>query len=230
MHPHHLSAFAILLAWQVAPLPHLVRDDTGRTRWAISGMAGAGQWEDATYGCNGELTSAQARRYTDAGARVDMQTRDGLRLSVAAGKARMPQQYQPGSPDLEVATYGVQAAVEGHGAGIGLGAVREPTTGGMATNVYLRLGHPNQAHAYFEANPLSETRMMAGAARMGVGFPAGSVGLVLSHYVQTSDQFAVYADLGIPVARAVDIRVAGTYGPGARVAQTGLAAGLRVRW
>ncbi len=228
MRPHHLSAFIILLAWQTAPLPHAVTDEVGSVRWTFSAMAGAGTWEDASFDCSGNLIGAEAARYQDIGAKVEMlDPRSHLHVSLAGGSTR--RSATSGSyPSATGAFGGMQVAWEGRRAGVGGGLVTSP---GEATrpNIYLRIGDGSHGHFRMEVMPLTETHAMAGVFRVGVGFAKGFAGFTYGPFFETTKQTTAFADLALPLSRSLDVRLGVNAGPGEEVFQWGLAAGLRLR-
>jgi len=228
MNVRHALGPLILLYWQLGPLPRAATDDAGRVRWSLSTMAGAGTWEDAAFDCQGNVVDAEAVPFRDVGARADvLDPRSGAHVAVAASTQheRRAQSSYPGS--YATVTGGMQVGWEARSVGLGAGFVRLPdhTT---APSLTMRVGPTDQVHLRFDVRPLSETPSLAGDARFGVGFRGGFAGLALSRYAEEFSQSAAFVDLALPMSRRVDLRVAGNFGPGERVAQWGLAAGVRV--
>ena len=228
MRPIHLSAFLILLYWQLGPLPAASVDTTGKVRWAISSMASAGTWEAASFDCNGDLVDSHAAPYRDIGARVDrMDPRSGLRVSAVGGITHRsdPYSYYGGTATFA----GIQFALENPRLGLGAGVVSaqyEPAE----PSLYLRLGRADHSHFRMEINPLSETRSFASAMRAGVGFRQGVAGLAFNRDIEKLSQATGFIDLSVPVSRHLDLRVAMQGGPGVRTSQWGLAGGLKVKF
>jgi hypothetical protein len=230
MRTRHLAAPFVLLYWQLGPIPQPLTEPDGTVRWSVSGMAAGGQWEDATFDCDGNLTSSEAIKYRDIGGRVDIEEpRSGLRFTAVAGSARRSSASVPNGMayNQSVATYGGMVAWEGRHVGLGGGVLHDPD-GVDLPSVYLRLGRRETAHFRMEVEPLSETRMQAGAFRSGVGFKDGFVGVTFSPYLEKFSQIALFGDINVPLARNLDLRLAGTAGPGIETAQWGIGAGLRL--
>jgi len=228
MSVRHLAAPFILLYWQLGPIPRPVPEPDGTVHWSVSGMAARGQWEDASFDCDGNLSSSQAAAYKDIGGRLDVEMPEGIRFSAVAGNSQHTSSYYSGSGyDYSVTTWGGMVAWEGSRIGLGAGVVRDQD-GQNQPSIYLRTGRRDKVHFRMEAEPITETRMMAGVARFGVGFKYGAAGLTFSPYYEKLSQTALYGDFNIPVTHSLDIRLAGTAGPGIETSQWGFGAGLRL--
>jgi hypothetical protein len=229
MRARHLAAPLVLLYWQLGPLPQPVAEPDGSVHWSVSGMAATGQWEDADFDCDGNLTGSEAAKFNDIGGRVDVETPQGIRFSAAGGSARQSFETDVvgATYDQSVVTFGGLVAWEGQHIGLGGGIVRDQD-GENLPSVYLRIGRREVAHFLMEVEPMSETRMMSGVFRSGVGFKQGFVGLTFSPYTEKFSQAALSGDFNVPVSRAVDLRLAGMIGPGIETFQWGAGAGIRV--
>jgi len=246
MRAYHVAGFVALLFWQIAP----VRTEStlgGRFRLALAGATG--QWEDynATYDCNGNLTSerSSAIGMQSVGARADMFLGAGdSRLTAVAGRGRADSIGAGGG-----LYWGAEAVWEGQSLGAGLGYrhvgdafLQAYGLGGdsrrNALAFYLRYGKLDKVHLRAEVGPMSETPSLAGEARMGVGFGqgrrrqvSGFVGLVMGPQGCSSNcDVAAFADLGFPLAPSVDLLLHGVYGPGHITPIYGVGAGLRANW
>lgn len=229
MRPYHLSALFILLYWQLGPLPQRTVDSAGQVRWSVSAMAGKGQWEDASFDCDGNLVSAVPAKYQDIGVRVDVESpgTSPVRLTLAAGSSRHTGDFGGTPVTGSATTYGAQLAWEPRPIGIGFGVVRDET-GELLPSTYLRVGRRDRVHLRLESAPPSETRLMAGVFRAGIGFKNGTVGLGFGPYAEKTSQAVVFGDFNLPLSRSVDLRLGAQGGPGIEVGQWGFAAGLRI--
>jgi len=229
MRVRHLAAPFVLLYWQLGPIPQPVTEPDGAVHWSVSGMAAQGQWEDASFDCDGTLTSSEANKFSDIGGRVDVESPQGIRFTAVAGSARRSSVPVPNGTAYEYSTmtYGALVAWEASHIGMGGGIIHDPD-GLNAPSVYLRIGRRDVAHLRMEVEPMTETRMMAGVVRTGVGFKQGFVGLAFSPYLEKFSQTTIFGDVNVPVTRGVDVRLAGMAGPGIRTFQWGLGAGLRL--
>ena len=218
-------------ASRLGPIPRPVTEADGSVRWSVSGMASGGQWEDASFDCDGNLTASEAVKYRDVGARVDIEdVRSGFRFTAVGGSARQTRGTGgPGTSSYSqsVATYGGMVAWEGRRLGIGGGVLRDEG-GASVPSLYLRLGQREHAHFRMDVEPLSETRLASGGYRSGIEFKNGFVGLSFSPYYQKFSQTALFADINVPVTRRLDVRLMGTWGPGIQTSQSGFGAGLRL--
>jgi hypothetical protein len=228
MRTRYLAAPFVLLYWQLGPIPQPVTEPDGKVRWGLSAMAGGGQWEDASFDCDGNLVGTEAIEYRDIGGRVDIEDPGtGLRFTAVAGSAQQSSGSGGGgfgASTWSVATYGAMVAWEGRHVGIGGGLLRDPEEGHMPS-VYLRFGKREKANFRMEVEPLSETRMQAGVFRTGVGFKQGFVGITLGPY---TEKVALFSDVNVPLTPSLDLRLAGTVGPGYEHLVWGAGAGLRL--
>jgi len=228
MRIRHLAAPFVLLYWQLGPIPQPVTEPDGSVHWSLSAMAAKGQWEDASFDCDGNLTGSEAAPYRDVGGRVDVELPQGIRFTAVAGSAQHTSSYFNGTGyNYDVTTWGGMVAWEGNRIGTGVGIVHDQE-GQNKPSFFLRTGRRDHAHFLMEVEPLSETRMMAGVMRTGIGFKYGVVGLTFSPYYEKFSQTAVFGDFNIPVTHFLDVRLAGTAGPGIETSQWGFGAGLRL--
>ena len=229
MRAYHAAVLAGVLLWQAAPLPGPADDSTGRYRLSLA--AGAGRWEDAQFGCDGDLVSAAPVPVTSYGARADVMLTPTVRATVSGGAAST-REY--GAASLRGGFGAGQIALEGTHAGMGVGVSVNPLLKGRAyPNVYLRLGNADGAHFRADVFEPSEAAYLEPMVRVGVGFNTGPVrriggfvGLGFGPFFQQMSQTVVTGDLYIPVGQ-VDLLLRAQGGPGAGLAQWGLGGGLR---
>lgn len=213
---YHPVVFIALLFWQAAPRPQ-------PDRYYLSVLGGAGQFEEATFDCDGRLVSSTPIEVHDVGARLDVLSNDGaLMLSVNA--SRSSEHYASGPTVGPRTVVGARVALEGRHAGFGFGLQRG-LDGSTEPSAYLRLG-ARPSHLQIDVRPPTETPELTGVARLGVGFNDSFAGLAFGRDGQTTAQ----ADLALPMARRIDLMLRGYYGPGHGTHHYGAAGGLRVHW
>jgi hypothetical protein len=218
--------FAILLAWQVAPV-QLEPELSGRYR--LSFGLGSGTYPYEYVGCGGAATSA-TQVYASGGVELDARPVDAVRVSVFGGP------YTPAVSDQSVGIVGgAQAAWEGRLAGFGAGYVGTTSSAGRAgVSAYLRLGDADAAHVRVDLREPDPAWLTSGWARAGLGYNLGlrhgfgafvGVSRVLGHqplHALPSDATAAFGDLSFPLGRRWDLLVQGHLGGG-----YGLGLGMR---
>jgi hypothetical protein len=240
---YHLAVPLALLFWQAAPAGAPPHDAPPRAGLFRLGLAYAtGEWEDASFDCNGNWTGSVGVPASSAGAKLDYLAGGGtLRVTAVGGRWWSPGNagdYMAGSR----ATFaGALVAYEGRGIGLGAGLVSHPFQTDLTSgpSFYLRLGRNDRAHFQTEVFPLTETPTMMGTVRIGVGFaqgPAdrprvnGFVGLAWGPYTDEVGQGVLLADFGFPLSTSMELMVRGSAGPGAGKAQWAMGGGLRASW
>jgi len=239
----HVAVPLALLFWQVGPATAPTRDASPRAGLFRLGLAYAtGEWEDASFDCNGNYLSSVGVPASSAGAKLDYLTGDGrLRVTVVGGQWRSPGNVGYYMAASRAIFAGAQIAYEGRGIGLGAGLVSNPFMSDVtrAPSFYLRLGRNDRVHFQSEVFPLTETPTMMGTVRIGVGFGQvptarpgvnGFVGLAWGPYTDQIGQGVLLADFAVPVAPSVEILVRGSAGPGAGKAEWAAGAGLRASW
>jgi hypothetical protein len=237
MRAYHLAALLALGFWQVAPAP-VVPPRAGLFRLGLA--YATGEWEDASFDCDGNWTGSTAVPTRSAGATLEYLGSEGsLRLTAVGGRWSMdnPSSYAGGYSRTFA---GLQVAVEGRKFGLGFGMVSHPPMDESRSTMgsfYARLGDIDDGHFRVEVNPPSETPGMMGVVRVGIGFgkglerrPNGFLGAVWGPYTEQLGQGVLLADIGIPLSRSLDLLVRGSAGPGAGKAQWAAGGGLRVVW
>lgn len=129
-------------------------------------------------------------------------------------------------------------ALEGRALGVGLGVVRSPfeDVGPTMPSVYLRLGSRDGAD--FRGDFMSPTPILGTSGdvlRLGVGFNAGrrrgasgSLGYSAGPYADESHIGGVFGELSVPLAKPVDLWVAGSVRPAAEYGDYGVGGGVRL--
>lgn len=239
MRAYHLAALLALGFWQVAPAP-VVPPRAGLLRLGLA--YATGEWEEASFDCDGNWTGSVGVPARSAGARLDYLAADGaVRVTAVGGRwwsARNPGYYMAATRNTFA---GAQIAVEEPGIGIGAGVVSRPfeTDATSVPSFYLRLGRNDRQHFQAEVFPLTETPTMMGTVRIGVGFGQGPtprrsvngfVGLAWGPYTDQLGQGVVLVDVAIPVAHSVELLIRGNAGPGAGRRQWAAGGGLRMVW
>lgn len=232
----HLAPFVILMAWQAAPFP---RDsDPPRRRFSLSLGYAMEQLEDytpATFNCDGSMNTPERSEQVEvrsAGARADMVTSGGLRVTAFGGSRTTPSSWAAGPFG------GVEVAYEGPRFGMGAGVTRGMGTASTYTatspSLYLRVGHMDAGHFRLELLPATESGV-AGLARAGIGFNQGSQdrvgGFVGAGVVPAGGNGQVslvgFADLSIPTGSVLDLLVRSQIGQGHQYTIWGLGLGAR---
>ena len=239
MRAYHIAVPLALLFWQSAPAPVA----TSRGGLFRLGLAYAtGEWEDASFDCDGNWTGSVGAPARSAGAKLDYRSSDGaLRLTAVGGRW-----WSDGNPGYYMAAtrsafVGAQIAYELPGIGIGAGLLSRAfvTDATTVPSFYLRLGPRDRTHVLMEVFPLTETPTMMGTVRTGVGFGQGLtsrrrvngfVGLAWGPYTDELGQGVVVADLAFPVTRSLEFLVRGNIGPGAGMAEWAAGGGMRMTW
>jgi hypothetical protein len=243
MRAYHVAGFVALLFWQIAPAAAPPRDVPLRAGLVRLGLAYAtGEWEEASFDCNGNRTSSVGVPASSAGAKLDYLAAGGaLRVTAVGGRWWSPGNAGYYMPATCATFAGAQIAYEGTGIGVGAGVVSRGFAT-EATNVpsfYLRLGRNDRKHFQAEVFPLTETPTMMGTVRIGVGFgqgptpqrrASGFVGLAWGPYTEKLGQGVVLADIGIPLSRSLDLLVRANAGPGSGTVQWAAGGGLRMAW
>jgi len=251
MRAYHLAALLALGFWQAAPV-RLAPDSTGRFR--VSAGAGSGQWEDAEFDCEGNLTGASPVKVRESGARLDALFRNRqLRVTVYGGVGRkvIRPGAVPGATTIERVFGGAQVAGELRNVGAGFGVGRndlfeneevQVERRGLARlhllpSAYLRLGNLDQVHFRMDVLPPSETPYLAGLLRVGLGYGQGTVrgvggfvGLTVSPYADQGKYTLGVAELQVPAGRHLDLWIRGQAGPGYVYGQRGLMSGVRLNF
>lgn len=246
MRAYHVAGFLALLFWQIAPAAGPPRDSLRRGGLFRLGLAYAtGEWENASFDCDGNLTGSVAMPTRSGGAKLEYLRRDGaLRLTAVGGRWWMddPWHYAPDGFHHSVSRdfAGLQVALEGRRVGFGVGLVSHPLSEDgqpFMGSFYARLGNIRRAHFQAEVNPPTETPGMMGTVRLGLGFGKGLerrtngfVGLAWGPYTDKGQQGVLVADVGIPLSRSLDLLVRGSAGPGVGTAQWAAGGGLRAVW
>ena len=246
MRAYHVAGFLALLFWQIAPAAAPPRDVPrrgGPFRFALA--YATGEWEDASFGCNGHLTGSTAVPTRSGGAKLEYLGRDGaLRVTAVGGRWWMddPWHYAPDGFHHSVSHdfAGLQVALEGRKVGVGLGLVSHPLSEEgqpFMGSFYARLGNIRRAHFQVEVNPPTETPGMIGTVRFGLGFGKGLerrthgfLGLAGGPYSGSSQTGVLLADIGIPLSGFLDLLVRGSVGPGSGRTQWSAGGGLRAVW
>ena len=241
MRVSHFAVPLALLFWQIAPAGGPSRDTPPRPGLMRLGLAYAtGDWEQASFDCDGNYVSSVLVPARSAGARLDYQSGGGaLRVTAVGGQWWWPGNRGYYAPGARTTFAGALVAYEGTGIGIGAGFVNRPFALDVTSvpSFYLRLGRADRAHYQVEAYPLTETPTMMGTVRVGMGFgqgPAargrvnGFVGLAWGPYTDVVGQGVVTADIGIPLSPSLELLVRGNAGPGAGKAQWAVGGGLRI--
>jgi hypothetical protein len=244
MRAYHVAGLLALLFWQIAPAPP--RDAPRRGGPFRLALAYAtGEWEDASFDCNGHLTGSTAVPTRSAGAKFEYLGSGGaLRVTAVGGRwwTDNPWYYGPDGYHRSVSHdfAGLQLALEGRKIGFGIGVAGHPVTDeGTSTmaSVYARLGDVGRIHFQVDVNPPTETPGMMGTVRFGLGFGKGLerrvngfVGAAWGPYGEQFQQEVLVADIGIPLSRSFDLLIRGSAGPGAGTAQWATGGGLRVVW
>jgi hypothetical protein len=238
--PTLLRGPLLLLLYQVAPIPAR-HDSLGRYRLTVG--AGAGQWENAEFSCEGDLLSTTPVRYRSGGAQIDAWLDPHLRLTgfggttkhtLGATQASDSAYLNPYIESYDGAFGGVQVAYEGQRFGAGLGAVSVSGPDGfVAPAPYLRIGNMDHAHFRFDALAPNPAFPTTGWGRVGVGFNkghlrgrSGFLGLALGP-IDYESKLALAGELGFPINRWLTGQVQGLAGGGNRIAQWNAGFGLR---
>jgi hypothetical protein len=233
MRPRHLAVLAALLAWQAVP----ERSDTSPSRrFALSLGYGSGDVEDyhpAQLDCDGNVISparSERVRVRSVGARADMITRGGLRLTAFGGNTTSD---RPGDAG---ASGGFQMAWEGGFLGIGAG----PTVGLLSSggpidhmNLYLRIGRLDGQHFRVEVLGPTETYGLgASEVRVGAGVnqglkhgASGYAGVGVGTYGPR-----IFGDFSLPLGSAIDVMARGQVWPGHEFTEWSLGLGARYRF
>jgi len=224
--------FLALFAWQVAPVA-VVPDSTGRVRLSVA--TGTGEWENASFDCEGRVTDAISVPSRSTGGRLDLHLDDGLsHITVVGGRTWTDDPLM-----AQGAYFGGLYAAEVQKAGVALGVIRRGRASGdteIRPTFLLRLGDVDRAHLRFDIYPASETPTLSGDLRVGVGFGqgrrrklSGFVGLGRGPYQEKAEQSVLTADLGVPVGGFLDVLLRGYLGGRSTDArQWGAGAGLRL--
>lgn len=237
----HFAVPLALLLWQIAPAGAPPRAAPPRASFFRLGLAYAtGDWEQASFDCNGKYVSSVLVPANSGGARLDYASAGGaLRVTAVGGRWSSRGNSGYYMPALHQTFGGGLIALEGRGIGIGAGLWIHPyddTNSTIQPSAYLRLGRNDRAHFEAEVFPMTETPTMMGTVRMGLGFgqtPAaaprmsGFIGVAWGPFTDKFGQGVVVADLGIPLSRSVDLLIRGSAGPGAGEAQWAAGGGLR---
>jgi hypothetical protein len=225
----HLGALALLLCWQVGPLPRLEPKESGGTKWSLSLMGGSGRWENPSFNCAGDLVGAEPVDLRNVGGKLDVERG---RLRVSASGSSLHRGAPSGAPGPSLGVFGGLIAYEGNKVGIGGGAMRDwwsESGTGVLGSFYLRIGRAPKAHLLVEVNPISEIPGVMGPFRFGIGFAYGFIGAAMDPYaVDRFREASLLADIAVPVARSVDVRLAGRAGSGYKVGQYGVGGGIRI--
>ena len=234
MRAYHVAALTALLFWQIAPAPARdARPRGGPFRLALA--YATGQWEDASFNCDGDFTGSDAVPAGSGGVKFEYLASDGaVRLTAVAGRWWMH------NSSVTTTFSAAQVAFEGPRVGFGLGLVNHPFIDNSSRqtlpNAFLRLGKAD-GHFLVEANPPTETPATTGTVRAGIGFgtglerrPSGFIGVAFGPFTERLQQAVAVADLGIPLSRNLDLLLRGGAGPGMGKPQWAAGAGLRAVW
>ena len=234
MRAYHVAAFTALLFWQIAPSPARdARPRSGPFRLAFA--YATGQWEDASFDCEGDYTGSEGVRAGSGGMRFEYLANDGaVRLTAVAGRWWM------GNSSFATTFSAAQVAFEGPRVGFGLGLVHHPfldnPTQQALPSAFLRLGKAD-GHFLVEVNPPTETPATTGTVRAGIGFgtglerrSSGFIGVAFGPFTDRLQQALAVVELGIPVSRNLDLLLRGGAGPGMGKPQWAAGAGLRAIW
>lgn len=220
----------LLLLWQAAPVS-VQQDSAGRLQLAVG--FGGGAFEDRQLSCEGEVLSAEPVPFTVGGAQLDYWLTDGARLSGFGGVIS--------SGGQRGGFGGLQAALEGRGAGIGIGYATIPwqrfgaEVGPGTPSGYLRLGSRDRGHFRIDLFPPTPTPGATGDVfRVGVGFNRGLrhagrgfVGLSLGPYADESHLVGFFGEVEIPMTSWLDGSLAASWRPSETYQDYGARVGLR---
>ncbi len=211
-----LLPVAILLAWQAAPMPQ-----ARRTHVSLSFGYALARFEDYTpeqTDCDGHPISPERSEVLEVqsvGARADVTTPQGLRLTAFAGYANSPRGSASGGFG------GAQLGFESRYASLGVGVSAAPSellvggASGRAPSIYLRFGDAYKTSFRAEWMGPSETFGAEGAMKVGVssappGKPGVFVGTAFSPYAQVMG----FLELTIPAKSGFDVLFKARVGPG----------------
>jgi hypothetical protein len=204
----------LLLLWQTAPVS-FQQDSAGRVQIALG--YGAGQFEQRDLSCAGDVLSANAVPFTARGAQIDAWPATAVRITAVGGALT--------SGEQTVGFGGFQVALEGPGAGIGLGAAALPWSaldqdlGRIMPSLYLRAGSRDGGHFRIDLAPPTPTPGATGdLLRMGIGVNQGLrhgvrgfFGVSVSPLFDESHVGGIFGELEFPVTRQLDLGLAGSW-------------------
>lgn len=206
----------LLLLWQTAPVS-VQRDSAGRVQVALG--FGGGQFENRSLSCEGEVLSSAPAPFTVAGAQVDAWLADNARLSGFGGALT--------SAGRTEAFGGVQVALEGRGAGIGIGVAAmpwsaiDPDYSSLYPSGYLRFGSRERAHFRLDlVHPTPTPGATGDVLRVGVGFNQGLlhtarwfVGYNAGPFSDESHVGGLFGEAEFPVSPRLDLGVGASWRP-----------------
>ncbi len=216
MQLRHLLPFAILLAWQAAPTPQ-----PPRTRVSLSLGYAFAEFEEYTAAqtdCSGNQISpehSEVLEVRSVGARADVTTSQGLRLTAFAGNADSPRGSAAG------AFGGAQLGFESRYVALGGGVSAAPSellssaSSRSATSLYLRFGDAYKTSFRAEWMGPSETFGADGVLRVGASSAVpGKAHTYIGTAFSPFNQIMAFMDLSIPLNRGFDMLLKARVGPG----------------
>jgi len=227
MSPRLLRGPLLLLLWQATAVG-VQADSAGRYRLTVG--VGAGQWEERSLGCSGEVLSADPLEYRYAGAQLDAWPSTNARLSLTAGALSYP----------DARTFpvvGGVVAAEWQRFGLGAGVMTaewadDPS--GILPSLYLRAGNRDRLHFRVDVYAPSATMPTTDVGRIGLGFnqgllrgAAGFVGLGIGPFSDESHLGGPFGEVAIPLSRGLDLSASASWRPSAQYADWGLSLGGR---
>ena len=220
------SAFTLLGVW--ALLPPVVVQSNEDGKWSIEVGAGAGQYEVVTRSCSGDVLSTRPVEFVTGGAVVEYEV-SNVRFDLFGGNTSVQGEF-----DRDGLFFGGLVAYEGPGFGLGAGVVSLPS--GTVPSMYLRAGTRDGVHFRTDFLAPNPTPGVTGLFRAGLGFPIGSTralagfsafrGLDLD---EASDWGGVFAEVGVPLGRVLEARLAGSVHFPEEQADWAVGIGLRVK-
>ena len=218
-----------VLAPLVVDVPGSSRDSSVTT-FMIA--AGGGSYAEVTRGCQGEVLTADQRRFRDMGFGVNHQVKKPLEVGVRATVLRRMSGYDDGS-----VLWNPYVALEGGKVGFGLGYVSNsdrPYTNEFdiwPVSGHLRIGSPERF--YFSIHALEDVPLVSGggAVRSGFGFrPIRSVDAWIGMGTPLPyDKPGVLAKTTIHVNSMLDVNATGRLGSSEGRTENAGSVGLTVR-
>lgn len=208
-----LTAPGVLVLLQTTPIS-VQHDSSGRLQLAVGW--GAGQFEQRQLSCAGDVLSADPVPFSAGGVQLDYRPAGNVRLSgfvgvVTAGEHRS-------------GWGGFQTAIEGGGAGLGVGLAGMPFEDFRTVpSGYLRVGGRDGTHFRFDINhPTPVVGTTGDVFRIGAGFnqglrraPRGFFGVSVGPYSDESHIGGFFGELDMPIVSHIDLSVAGSWRPSA---------------
>jgi hypothetical protein len=178
-------------------------DASGRVQLSVG--YGAGQFEDRSLNCSGDIIGIEPVPFRAGGAQLDLWPNGSTRISAFGG-------WSAGV--MDDAWGGVQGAWEGRFVGLGFGVAHAPFHDvHTVPSTYLRLGNRDGLHFRSETFPPTTAIGITGDVfRMGVGFnrglragPRWFAGATLGPYVDERGGGGIFGEVELPIQSRLDL-------------------------